>query len=100
MKALEFMLDLHKVCHFQTKEGKRVGLASNGEIRRWIQARAVLFNNEPVDLFEEIDFPIFSLVLFPRAESRITLFSIPIMQMCDTAELDIANQSCYNVSNE
>lgn len=64
--ALSTLLSLHEVCHFQTKEGRKVGRASNSEIRRWIQNKAVLFNGESVELNEEIDFPVFSLVLFPK----------------------------------
>lgn len=66
MTALQMLTSLHEVCHFQTKEGKKVGRASNSELRRWIQNKAVLFNNESVELNEEIDFPIFSLILFPK----------------------------------
>lgn len=72
MTAWQFLLDLNKVCHFQTREGKKVGQVSNSEIRRWIENKAVLFNGETVMWNEEIDFPIFSLVLFPR--NKVTLW--------------------------
>lgn len=66
MTTLQLLISLHEVCCFQTREGKKAGKASNSELRRWIQNKAVLFNSETVELHEEIDFPIFSLVLFPK----------------------------------
>ena len=45
--------------------------ASNSEIRRWIEAKAIKINGEELEI-EEIDFPVFSLVLFPKGK-RITL---------------------------
>ena len=66
MNALMFLRDLHKVCHFQTREGKRVGEASGSELKRWLQNGAVVVNGEKVAWDEEMDFLIFSFVLFPK----------------------------------
>lgn len=66
----EFMRSLHKTCCFQSRE--RVGLASNSELKRWLQDKAVLVNGEPLGWDEDMDFPIFSLVLFPKGR-RVTL---------------------------
>lgn len=66
MTAIQFLCNLHQVCSFQTREGKKVGKASNSELRRWIQNKAFLINGESVDVNEEIDFPVFSVVLFPK----------------------------------
>lgn len=66
MNAWEFLRGLHEVCSFQTKEGKKVGLASASELKRWIQNKALLVNGEPVEWNEQMDFPMFSVVLFPR----------------------------------
>lgn len=46
---------------------------SNGELRRVIQQRGVLINTEPVEVSEEIDFPVFSIVFFPKGKRRTTL---------------------------
>ena len=59
------MRDLHEACHFQTREGKRTGSASASELKRWLQNAAVVVNGEKVAWDEEMDFPIFSFVLFP-----------------------------------
>lgn len=71
MNAWQFLLSLHEVCHFQTREGKKVGRASNSELKRWIQNKAFLVNHEPVEWNEPIDFHIYSVVLFPK--NRVTL---------------------------
>ena len=73
MTGLSFLLSLHEVCIFQTREGKKTGKASNSELRRWLQNKAVLVNGEALDWNEEMDFPVFSMVLFPKAEGRVTL---------------------------
>lgn len=75
MKAIDFLLQFHKVAPFPTKEGKKVGPASSSEIRRWIKNKAVLFCGQEVDIDEEIDFPITSLVIFPNSkQAKITLW--------------------------
>lgn len=45
---------------------------SNGELRRHIQQGAVLINSERVEPNELIDFPVFSLVFFPKSPKRRT----------------------------
>ena len=59
-------MELNKLCHFQTKEGKKVGAVSNSELKRWLQNRAVIVNGEALAWDELMDFPIFSVVLFPK----------------------------------
>lgn len=71
MTVLDLLRDLHSVCHFQTREGKKVGRASASELKRWIQNKALIINGEQVTFDELIDFPIISVVLFPK--HKITL---------------------------
>ena len=66
MTAWQFLRNLNEVCHFQTREGKRVGSASNSELQRWIKNNALIINGETVKWDEPIDFPVFSVVLFPK----------------------------------
>lgn len=66
MNAWGFLRELHEVCHFQTKEGKKVGRASASELKRWIQGGVFKINGETMKWDEEIDFPIISVVLFPK----------------------------------
>lgn len=70
--AWGFLIDLHKVCKFQTREGAKVGPASNSELKRWLQNKAMIVNGEPVQWNELMDFPIISVVLFPK--KPITLY--------------------------
>lgn len=64
--AWQWLRDLHAVCEFQTREGKRVGKASGSELKRWIQNKALVINGETLAWDEKIDFPIISVVLFPK----------------------------------
>lgn len=67
MKGLDFVAQFGVF----SREGK-VQRASRSEVRRWMDAGAVLANGEPLRADELIDFPLFSLVLFPKGK-RITL---------------------------
>jgi hypothetical protein len=64
--AWEWLRALHVLCAFQTREGARVGRASNSELRRWIENGAVIVNGERVSPTELMDFPVSSVVLFPK----------------------------------
>ena len=59
--------------HWQSIEGCKK--ASNSELKRWLENKAVIVNGEPLIWDEEMDFHIFSVVLFPNSElRRCTLF--------------------------
>jgi hypothetical protein len=64
MNAWMFLRSLHEVCAFQTREGKKVGKATNSELKRWIQNSALRINNETVKWDEPMDFPMFQVRLF------------------------------------
>lgn len=72
--AMDFMVRIHKSGSgnggFWSRELK--GIASNSEIRRWLENSAVRFNGKPLKPKEMLDFPLHSVVLFPKA-NRITL---------------------------
>lgn len=67
----DLLKDINKSCHFQTREGKRVGPVSNSELKRWCMNKAVIVNGESVNFDELVDFPIISFSIFPK--NRITL---------------------------
>lgn len=73
MNCLDKLIELHKICHFQTKEGKRYGRASNSELRRWFQNKCVELNGIAVDALDECP-AIETLVLFPKNKQRCTLY--------------------------
>jgi 16S rRNA U516 pseudouridylate synthase RsuA-like enzyme len=54
-----------------SREGK-VKVASKSEVARWIRAGAVRVNGEALDEREAVDFPLISVVLFPKGK-RVTL---------------------------
>jgi hypothetical protein len=67
MTAFDFLLSLHENwCYFQTREGAKVGAASNNELRRWLKNGAVVINGIKVSPTTAIQFPITSMVLFPK----------------------------------
>jgi hypothetical protein len=69
--ALEYIMRLHTLgTGFWSKELK--GPASNGEVRRWLENSAVRFNGKPLKPKDRLDFPLYSVVMFPKA-NRITL---------------------------
>jgi hypothetical protein len=45
---------------------------SNAELKRWIRTGSVLWNGEKCEVNEEIDFPVFNLVFFPKSKNRTT----------------------------
>ena len=57
--------------HPPTKESPAQPM-SNGELKRHMQQGGVLVNGERVAPDEPIDFPVFSLVFFPKSASRRT----------------------------
>lgn len=73
MTCFEWLKQLHDVCHFQTREGAKVGRASNKELKRWILNKALRINGEVCDNpHEAMDFDMFSVTLFTE-RARITL---------------------------
>lgn len=66
MTAFEFLKSLHSVCHFQSREGAKVGPAGNNELKRWIKNKALIINGKAVEVHEELDFHMNSVVLFPN----------------------------------
>ena len=75
MKAFQFLKDLHhQQCHFQTREGKKVGEASNTELLRWFKSGSVIINKTKANWDDEIIFPIQSFVLFPK--HPVTLWEV------------------------
>jgi hypothetical protein len=66
MTAWDYLRDMHAQCHFQTREGKKVGRATSSELKRWFLNKAVILNGEPAKWDQEMKFPVESLVLFPN----------------------------------
>lgn len=70
--AWNFLKELHSVMHFQSREGAKRDKASSSELKRWIQNKAFIINGETVTPEELIDFPVFSVVLFPK--NKVTIW--------------------------
>ncbi len=76
MNALQFLHNLRPAIPLSIEspgsKDRPCSVMSNGELRRHIQQGAVLFNGERVTPDEAIDFPVFSLVMFPKSQKRRT----------------------------
>lgn len=57
----------------QQAKDKPFAQPSNSQVRRWIEEKAVVINAEHCTWSEEIDFPVISVVLFPKSTKRVTL---------------------------
>lgn len=66
MNALTFLRSLHSVCHLASREGGKLSPPSNREFRRWFDKGMVIIDGFPVTWDHEVQFPVHSLVLFPR----------------------------------
>ena len=65
MTQFEFLKHMNKVCcGFMSRE--RPGKASNSELMRWINNKAVIMNGKAVSPNEEVPEQIESYVLFPN----------------------------------
>lgn len=70
--GLSYMLNLHEVCCFQTREGALTGPASNSEIRRWLKNAVLKINGKNIAWDEVINYPIHSVTLFSK-KNKVTL---------------------------
>lgn len=70
MTCWDFLKELNTCCHFMSIE--RPGKASNSELKRWLQNKAVEINGLRPKFDDEVDFPITQMVLFPK-KNRTTL---------------------------
>jgi hypothetical protein len=88
LTCFQKILELHKICCFQSIEGARVGPASNSEIRRWFQQKCIEVNFQLVGHDDPWPPVIKSMVLFPKnKKKRCTLFwdpDITFIQIDDT----------------
>lgn len=76
MTILQWLNSLRPAIPFSAEktvdaDGKCV-LMSNGELRRQAKQGAILINGERFDADEPMDFPVFSLVFFPKSAKRRT----------------------------
>lgn len=65
-----FLRGLNDVCHFMSRE--RTGKATNSELKRWLQNKAIEINGKRPNWNDPVEFPITQMVLFPK-KSRVTL---------------------------
>lgn len=69
MTGFEYAMSLHEVCTFQSQE-KKIGVMSNSELRRIVDQGALRINGRPIKAKDDIEFPITSVVLFPKSDKK------------------------------
>lgn len=69
MKAHAWLRSLHETCKFMSVETPNK-VASSSELRRWIEQGSLVINSEKITPNEEMDFPIISVVMFPKSVIR------------------------------
>lgn len=70
MNCFQAILELHKLCCFQSIEGDRVGPASNSEIRRWFKQGIIEINSTIATAEGKWPSTVESLVLFPNNKRK------------------------------
>lgn len=70
MQALEFILSLRPMVPYSSE--KPCTLATNSEIRRWFNNKAIRINGEFPAWNDDVEFPINDLVFFPKSAKRKT----------------------------
>lgn len=68
LSVLQFMVRLNTMSVFWNSEENKP--ASNSVLRRWIEQGAIVFNGEKMQPHDPLDFPIFSLVMFPKSNKK------------------------------
>jgi hypothetical protein len=58
MTPHQYLKHLNESCHFQTREGKKIGQVSNGELLRWIKNGVLSINGFKVTYDEVLDYPL------------------------------------------
>ena len=71
--ALNYVRALDWLATFRLFSRERCAVASKTELRRWFDAGNVHINAERMAWDEPMDFPLTSVVIFPKGD-RITLF--------------------------
>lgn len=73
MTGLDYILSLNEVCQFHSTE-RPPEKASKSELRRLLDQSALRINGKVVKSKDKIEFPITSVVLFPKSDKkRITI---------------------------
>ena len=69
MTAWQLLININNHCHFMSRE--RTGKASNSELKRWFNSKAVQINGERVRWDDAVKFPVTEFFLFPK--NKVTL---------------------------
>ncbi len=76
MTAYEFLKNYRDTAGFYLPYDRTnmVAKPSNGTIRRWLEQKSVLINNNFPGPQDELTFPLENLIFFPKSENKTTLW--------------------------
>jgi hypothetical protein len=76
MTILQWLNSLRPAIPFSAEKSKdsdgKCVLISSGELRRQAKQGAIIINGETFNVDELMDFPVFSLIFFPKSKKRKT----------------------------
>lgn len=72
MNTLTFIISLSPAVPMSIE--KPCTIASNSEVRRWLDGGMVEINGERPKAMDNVQFPVNSLVFFPKSKRRTTIF--------------------------
>jgi len=70
MNAFDFIKQIE---HLPMSTERPCTQVSNSELKRWFKKKSILFNGETVDMNEKIDFPVHTIIFFPKGKRRTTM---------------------------
>ena len=74
MTAYEYLVSVQQFLP-ASREVQSLGRpVSKGEIKRWLQNKAVLINGQRPDWKDEIQFPLFELIFWPNSPQNRTTY--------------------------
>lgn len=71
MNTLNYLLNLRPALPMSIE--RPCTIATNSEVRRWLDGGMVEINGERPKAMDKVSFPILSLVFFPKSKKRTTL---------------------------
>lgn len=89
MKAFDYIKSLeHLPC---SKEGSKIGKASNSEIKRWLEKSSININNEHPKPDDEIELPVKKLIFFEKGVHKTTMVYDDFVWLQDYANMLVKN---------
>lgn len=74
MKAIDYLKSLPRT-YLPVNVERGIKVASNQDLKRWLEMGAICINGTTPKAQDEIEFPISELIFFPKGERKTTIVS-------------------------